>query len=544
MVNKSPINKSIWEQGWASPVYFIYKEVFVLNILFFLSLTVHAQFVHHVQFGPLNDSPWSFDKIDGGYVSTSISVTSQSPPYNKNRQRIAFTNDDGSHRWLKEIFVDSVGEFDQTVKLKVIDDFIYSFTRYGAGYRAEDNVKLTKLNISGEILWEKVYRRPYYNDLNKVVITDDSTAFVSLGFQWDPTFQDTTANKIFLQKIDTSGNELWFREYLPPPNMVVFGPLSLEIHTNQDIYFQVMGGNGNLGSYFNEDPYIYVCDSEGQLKRKFEYNNNYIRDKEDNLKCYGAEFMKLVDDDKMVAWYCRDDTTLGGSGRFYFDATFFLMDTLGNVLKEQFIEQKWGQNFIYDVIEMNNGDLLWCGLHRGELYEGEDPFASGGGSLLLMSKDLEIKWFKKYYLNKSETYFIDMLDQGDDGSITLLADYYRDGLTEGWDAAIIQLDTNGCFTPGCHDTDLYNHVTSSNDINVIDLLQDIQVFPNPASGSVTVLSSSPYESVEILDLQGRILSRQITKGPILIIEDIPPGMYIVRLLYRNRLVGVQKLVVQ
>ena len=161
-----------------------------------------------------------------------------------------------------------------------------------------------------------------------------------------------------------------------------------------------------------------------------------------------------------------------------------------------------------------------------------------------MSKDLEIKWFKKYYLNKSETYFIDMLDQGDDGSITLLADYYRDGLTEGWDAAIIKLDTNGCFTPGCHDTDLYNHVTSSNDINVIDLLQDIQVFPNPASGSVTVLSSSPYESVEILDLQGRILSRQITKGPSLIIEDIPPGMYIVRLLSRNRLVGVQKLVVQ
>jgi len=313
MANMSTINKSMWSQERVTPIHSICKGVIGLAMLFFIPLTIHAQFIHHVQFGPLNDNPKSLDKIEGGYVSTSLSGRTQSPPYNKNRQRICFTNDDGTHRWLKEIFVDSVGEFDQTVKLKVVDNFIYSFTSFGAGYRVENNVKLTKLNIAGEILWEKVYRRPHYNDMNKVVITDDSTAFVILGFQWDPTFQDTSANKVFLQKIDTSGNELWFREYLPPPNMVVFGPLSLEIHTNQDIYFQVMGGNGNLGSYFNEDPYIYVCDSEGQLKRKFEYNNNYIRDKEDNLKCYGAEFMKLVDDDKMVAWYCRDDTTLGGS---------------------------------------------------------------------------------------------------------------------------------------------------------------------------------------------------------------------------------------
>jgi len=193
---------------------------------------------------------------------------------------------------------------------------------------------------------------------------------------------------------------------------------------------------------------------------------------------------------------------------------------------------------------MNNGDLLWCGLHRGELFEGEDPFATGGGSLLRMTKDLEIVWFKKYYLNRGEIWFWDMLEQDKNGHITLQANYYRKGVTQDNDAAIIQLDSNGCFTPDCLDTDLYNHVTSSMEIQEINLLQDIQVFPNPASGSVTVLSSSPYESVEILDLQGRILSRQITKGPSLIIEDIPPGMYIVRLLYRNRLVGVQKLVVQ
>jgi hypothetical protein len=543
MVKKTENNKGQRLSDWEISIYTILRELFALTLLLFLSTVVQAQFVHHVKFGPLNDSPQSFDKIGGGYVSTSLSGRSQTPPYNKNRQRICFTNDDGSHRWLKEIFVDSLGEFNQTIKLKVIDNDIYAFSRFGAGYRVEKNVKVTKLNIEGEILWEKVYPRPHYNEVNNVIITDDSTAFVILGFQWDPTFKDTSANKVFLQKIDTAGNELWFHEFIPPPNMVVFGPLSLQIHPNKDIYFQVMGGNGNSFSSFNEDPYIYVCDSEGQLKRKFEYNNNYIRNKTDYFECIGSEYMKLVDEDKLIAWYCKDDTTIAGWSRPYVDATFFLMDTIGNVLKEQLFEQLWGENFIYDVIELNNGDLLWCGLHRGKLYEDEEPFATGGSSLLRMSKDLKIKWFKKYYLHRSETYFIDMLEQDDEGNITLLADYYKENLTEDWDAAIIQLDSNGCFTPDCRDTDLFNHVTSSRDIRIIDLLKDIQVFPNPASSTITVLASRTFDVVEIVDMKGQLISRVRPQGATIDIYDIPPGIYMLRLRDGTTFVGATKLVV-
>ena len=413
------------------------RTTLYICVLLFTSICAEAQFVHHVRFGPLNDTPYSFAKIKGGYVSCSLSGRTQSPPYDKNRQRICFTNDDGSHRWITEIFVDTVVEVDQTLKILVLNDEIYSFSRFGAGFRAEIDVKLSKLNIHGDVLWEKVYPHPFYNNLNTATITNDSSAFVILGFQEDPYHEDTSSYKVFLQKVDTAGNEIWFREFLPPPNMVSFGPFSVQVHPNDDIYFQVMGGNRNSLNPYNEDPYIYVCDSNGRLKRRFEYNNDYIQDKENYWQCVGSDYMKLIEEDKMIARYCRDDINIGW-GSANEDVTYFVLDTLGNVLKERHIEQQWGENRVHGISKARNGDLLLCGLYSGRMYEFDTPLTHSSGSLMRLTRDLEIVWFRRYFLNTGITFFREILDQDEHGNITLLSPYSRTGITEGSDAAIVQ----------------------------------------------------------------------------------------------------------
>jgi hypothetical protein len=70
-----------------------------------------------------------------------------------------------------------------------------------------------------------------------------------------------------------------------------------------------------------------------------------------------------------------------------------------------------------------------------------------------------------------------------------------------------------------------------------------RLYPNPEHSSVTIETPTTYDQVEISDLQGRVWLVHRDRGPV-VIDALPPGMYIVRLHYRSQLVGVQKLVVQ
>jgi hypothetical protein len=74
-------------------------------------------------------------------------------------------------------------------------------------------------------------------------------------------------------------------------------------------------------------------------------------------------------------------------------------------------------------------------------------------------------------------------------------------------------------------------------------LQPFTLYPNPAHSSIFIETSATYDLVEISDLHGRVWLEHRESGPV-DIDSLPPGMYIVRLQYRSRLVGVQKLVVQ
>lgn len=65
--------------------------------------------------------------------------------------------------------------------------------------------------------------------------------------------------------------------------------------------------------------------------------------------------------------------------------------------------------------------------------------------------------------------------------------------------------------------------------------QDISVFPNPTSGQITISSSSPVQSVQIIDIKGRVLQEHsgFVNQKNLNTEDLKPGIYLLKAVTRS-----------
>ena len=58
----------------------------------------------------------------------------------------------------------------------------------------------------------------------------------------------------------------------------------------------------------------------------------------------------------------------------------------------------------------------------------------------------------------------------------------------------------------------------------------LQLWPNPARGTVSVAGGAPGEVVQLLDLTGRVLGRAVlpATGPLQLALPATPGVYVVR----------------
>ncbi len=103
------------------------------------------------------------------------------------------------------------------------------------------------------------------------------------------------------------------------------------------------------------------------------------------------------------------------------------------------------------------------------------------------------------------------------GSIMVTGRFGFGGRTYG---CITKLDADGCLEPGCHP-----NLTS---VNVAEIMQGIEVFPNPTTGYITVRAKGDF-TTEIYNINGkRVRAAQDFQGEgQLDISDLPNGMYFV-----------------
>ena len=87
---------------------------------------------------------------------------------------------------------------------------------------------------------------------------------------------------------------------------------------------------------------------------------------------------------------------------------------------------------------------------------------------------------------------------------------------------------------------------NANDIETVDSGVPVTLSPNPATASITVACGEPMQSVELLDLDGRILLEQQPSGSSTTTLDtstIPTGTYLLRI-HTPQGTAVKKLVVR
>jgi hypothetical protein len=83
-------------------------------------------------------------------------------------------------------------------------------------------------------------------------------------------------------------------------------------------------------------------------------------------------------------------------------------------------------------------------------------------------------------------------------------------------------------------------------INQMENKSGIVVYPNPAHDVIEIYFESPFETIEILDLQGQIIKKEsvsCTSKKTLSIGVLPPGMYFVKVVNEKEQI-VKKLIVE
>lgn len=78
------------------------------------------------------------------------------------------------------------------------------------GGESYGDIYLVKLNLNGEIIWEKTYPDPDQEFSTHVLETPEGEYLVTGN---DQAGQPDTANKIYLLKVDASGNKLWDKRF-------------------------------------------------------------------------------------------------------------------------------------------------------------------------------------------------------------------------------------------------------------------------------------------------------------------------------------------
>lgn len=192
------------------------------------------------------------------------------------------------------------------------------------------------------------------------------------------------------------------------------------------------------------------------------------------------------------------------------------------------------QCYVNAIKHLNDGSLIVCGFDRvnGEIV----------GYIAKVDTDGNTLWYRRYSQTEGNSgYFFDVIQTTDGGFFLTGYLYAYPELTR--DTWGIKLDDMGCLVPGC---DTVQAVLS------MDGAVAFSIFPNPTSQFINVHLSSlnPVNNVvfELSDLQGRRVksfSPQLSDTTYMMdVQELPSGMYLIKMLRNGELVKSEKIIIE
>jgi len=408
---------------------------------------------------------------------------------------------------------------------------------------------VVKTKNDGSYIWNKHFN---FSTEGCDIFTDvkelPDSNYLLVGTTYDSIIQNSD---VFLAKIDTNGNLLWFKKYTHTDN-----DQSAELKLTPDGKVIIVGNSSpNPNTTYND-----------VLLIKTDLNGNLIW-----RKRFGDAFEEVY----LTLQVIKNNTeyVLGGrhgyysTGNPYFDMSIMRTDTAGNIIWQQQYGTPSGNEPAGSVIQTLDSGFVFSGTYNNQ------------GALLKIDKTGNQQWIKYFGLGTDS--WIANLKQLRDSSFAMIVSDWNISIN-AWTAYLIKADKSGNslwkrIYPGLNNisnyfygfnttsdkgfimTGQYNHigqpyqnmwlvktdslgcdsVTCSylvTDIKDISYeLGEMSLAPNPTNGLLTISSQNNFTKIEVLSITGQILLSETvdSKTHQLELQNFAEGIYFVRISYED-----------
>lgn len=377
-------------------------------------------------------------------------------------------------------------------------------------------------NAEGDSIWRRTYGGVYYDPYGTVAPLNDSTLLLFADRGTGPFNQDD----VWVAAADLGGDLIW-ETFLAEG----YGSVA-----RQDI--RVLG-NGNIAVLY------YDCDTAGACN-----SSAYKRLRMAMLNSNGEELWTttvLEVDDLGIGAPLTGNMLELDNGRllvaFYWEEglvsdhpCLYWVDENGEVVKQHrfFEEGNWLPQYIKYLFLTGGGDVI--GVGYGHYYDEDWNFYSACAWIFSMTQDGQLNWETMVYEDRGplkngrintglETENNELLFTG-----YIVDDDYNHGIS--W---LLQLDSLGCYEPGCGYFQLLSEL-GTGVATTPPLRADYALSPNPVAGHQPLRLAHRGGPVArrmvVLDGLGRLVAQQRLSG---LLEQqlpplgLPPGWYTIRL---------------
>jgi hypothetical protein len=503
------------------------RRVVILFLFIFISVFARSQeltFSRIIDFYPLNgELGYEIYPVEDGYLLFVLHTCIVYSSVNDCRSVIKLDNK-GNIQWMTELDMES-GWFGSLVETE------QAYYIGGIGRDADSRALLTKLDIKGDLIWQKKLDDVYLNTGLRSMLLVDDQEIVTSGVQDRP---DLGVNRWhpYLMFVDLEGS------------------LIDTIFFNKDFRltwtYQVVRTTEN--KYLV--PFIYCPFSFNCLDHR---PGGLVSIDRDN----GVEW-RTVWEDGWLPYISAVEQTDSNYITFIYQTrdyslplniqappTLFYMDLDGNVLDSLVL---WS-NHLNQVMHTQGfwqDGIVACGQqYLNAASSNKGPYF---GWILRVNEDREVLWQRSYTdtTYQGEHGEFSHIKQTDDGGFVLIGSITNrmtDVLeTHVW---LMKVDSNGCLTPGC---DSINIITTTEPVAFPSGLV-LTLYPNPATAEfhLELPPEVPDQDllVSLLSSSGQVLRQQPYLHPGIRFDTggLAPGMYYMTVHRKGSLVGVEKLVI-
>lgn len=358
----------------------------------------------------------------------------------------------------------------------IIEDKLFI---YGKDRKIENDLQVFRLD--NDFIVEEIYQYEVDRDYSF------PTGLLSIGndmfFSSRSELDGVGGALANLKKIDNSGTVIWDRNYGLTPGLINFREMlptennniliSAEVLVSFDVFHHLIkiDTSGNEIWRFIAEEQLRV----GQTNQNMALLNN------------SQSVLNSINDR-------RDSIGYGQGGWYPFPPHLIWVDDNGEFIQDTILNSEF-DNFLYlSNIEQGKGDYFFG---HGEW---RDPITQNYFSWLFkMSNDGEMIWRKRYQHPDYPEYSHIMNDiiEMDNGDIVALSTASEFGVQDK--ILLMRLNEHGCYgEENCPDELIYT------DVYDIDISEDIRVYPNPTSQTITI-ESECYGQLAMFDMQGRKL---------------------------------------